>query len=639
MTSRTIGTVAVTAILAFGGLAACSGDSADDGAAGAAGSAGSGVGGQAGTAGTANGGSAGSQVGGSGGSAGSTQPPTKVDKIDLLLMIDNSASMADKQQVLAKAVPDLVQRLANPVCIDGQGNVVANQPAKPLDPCPSGSQRQSPPVFDIHVGVVSSSLGGHGADTCAPGPSGGYNERQEDMAHLIQRNLDANGQYVPAATYANKGFLNWDPTAAATPPGDLDLASFTDKFAGIVKGVGQDGCGFEASLESWYRFLVDPAPYAKMVPTDCSTGKPQEMGACRGPSGVDQTVLSQRKDFLRPDSLVVIAMLTDEDDCSADDSMGQAFLSMQAYNGMSPFHLPRATSACKTNPASPDCKSCGMPGNEGDPECQKGSFYENEDPLNLRCFHQKQRFGIDFLYPTQRYADALSKPVLEDGRVNPLFCSTPGADGKSCTGPQRNSTQIVIAGIVGVPWQLLANDPKDLKKGYKPAAALPWDAIAGDADNYVDPSDPFMVPSIDPRTGTSASTGEAIKPVDSGLNASPVNGHEWNVTARNDLQYACVFDLPTPKSCESTYQSCDCATADDDGSKNPLCQAADGSYGTTQYKAKAYPTPRILNVFKKVPNQAVVASICAPQLTEENSPDYGYRAAISALVERIRPSL
>src|SRR6266536_2613662 len=41
-----------------------------------------------------------------------------VKKLDLLLMIDNSASMADKHMILAQVVPDLVNRLVNPVCID-----------------------------------------------------------------------------------------------------------------------------------------------------------------------------------------------------------------------------------------------------------------------------------------------------------------------------------------------------------------------------------------------------------------------------------------------------------------------------------------------------------------------------------------
>ena len=44
-----------------------------------------------------------------------------VDKIDLLLAIDNSISMADKQAILAAAVPDLVNRLVTPNCVDDDG--------------------------------------------------------------------------------------------------------------------------------------------------------------------------------------------------------------------------------------------------------------------------------------------------------------------------------------------------------------------------------------------------------------------------------------------------------------------------------------------------------------------------------------
>src|SRR5262245_37887229 len=40
-----------------------------------------------------------------------------VDKIDLLLVIDNSRFMGDKQEVLKQAVPDLLLQLVNPLCI------------------------------------------------------------------------------------------------------------------------------------------------------------------------------------------------------------------------------------------------------------------------------------------------------------------------------------------------------------------------------------------------------------------------------------------------------------------------------------------------------------------------------------------
>src|ERR1700747_23572 len=41
-----------------------------------------------------------------------------IDKVDLLFAIDNSASMGDKQDLLALAVPVLVGRLLNPNCLD-----------------------------------------------------------------------------------------------------------------------------------------------------------------------------------------------------------------------------------------------------------------------------------------------------------------------------------------------------------------------------------------------------------------------------------------------------------------------------------------------------------------------------------------
>src|SRR6476620_3817341 len=41
-----------------------------------------------------------------------------IDKVDLLFAIDNSASMGDKQDLLALAVPVLVGRLLNPNCVD-----------------------------------------------------------------------------------------------------------------------------------------------------------------------------------------------------------------------------------------------------------------------------------------------------------------------------------------------------------------------------------------------------------------------------------------------------------------------------------------------------------------------------------------
>src|SRR4051812_32456667 len=92
---------------------------------------------------------------------------SSVDKIDLLLMLDNSRSMADKQLILAAAVPDLVGALVNPKCLDSGGVPAQTQPGGPLGACPPGTKREFPPVANIHIAIVSSSLGGHGSDSCS----------------------------------------------------------------------------------------------------------------------------------------------------------------------------------------------------------------------------------------------------------------------------------------------------------------------------------------------------------------------------------------------------------------------------------------------------------------------------------------
>src|SRR5512145_2139020 len=93
---------------------------------------------------------------------------SKVDKIDVLFMVDNSMSMADKQQVLTAAVPQLLRRLTSPDCIDPK-----NPAAKPVtmtDPTATcttpGYEREFSPVKDIHIGVITSSLGDFGGNTC-----------------------------------------------------------------------------------------------------------------------------------------------------------------------------------------------------------------------------------------------------------------------------------------------------------------------------------------------------------------------------------------------------------------------------------------------------------------------------------------
>jgi hypothetical protein len=346
-------------------------------------------------------------------------------------------------------------------------------------------------------------------------------------------------------------------------------------------------------------------------------------------------VLRQRADFLRQDSLVVIVMLTDENDCSVRDG-GQSYLALQGLDGTAHFHLARGTEACKSDPHGTGCKSCWEANPNDHPECASGwPNPSRDDDLNVRCYRQKERFGVDFLQPVERYIAALTDTHLSDGTVNPLFCRARSADGRTCILPMRSRTQVVLAAIVGVPWQSIAQDPQDLGAGYKASDELDWDLILGDPKANFEPLDPLMVESIEPRTGVHPVTGEELASPGRGLRNS-INGSEFLNPARNDLQYACIFELPEPIDCSlpENASGCDCK----DAQQSPLCWNG-ASYGTTQSYAKAYPGRRHLSVLRGIGSQAVLASICAPNLTNPNAADYGYGPALDALMRRMALNL
>ena len=593
-----------------------------------------------------------SETGGGGGSCTTSvvvEPFTQkaVDKIDVLLMIDNSRSMADKQLILAAAVPDLVGALVNPKCVDLQGTPMTTQPATATEPCPVGLVRDFNPITSLHIGVVTSSLGGHGGDACSVTDDvkscpGGANPSNNDAGHLISRKDACGGAAV--TTYGNKGFLAWDPEQKLVPPGEANLGTLVVDGMGnvttgtpgivpslkdLVLGTGQVGCDYEAQLESWYRFLIDPEPYKDIT---LQNGKAV-------PSGTDLLLLQQRADFLRPSSLLAILMLTDENDCSVKES-GQFYYAVQQQSpqdSSKKLHLPRARQECATNPNDPCCKSCGQSAQDcpADAMCSSSPWLTDaEDDLNLRCFDQKRRFGIDFLYGIDRYRDALSSRFIPNRAgmmvVNPIFADLNPSDNDSAI---RDKDLVMLAGIVGVPWQDIARDSADLTKGFKNAQELStkdakgvttWDVILGDPASYVAPKDPHMIESVQPRNGLPGPTSPP--------GADPISGHE-HTTAGDDLQYACVFPLPAPRDCTVIGASgCDCTA----GSDNPLC---DPAAKTTQVRAKAYPGTRELSVLRGLDDRGVVASICAKQTTNPGSADYGYRPAVRAILERVKASL
>ncbi len=597
---------------------------------------------------------------------------TTADKLDLLFMIDNSQSMADKQQILAQAVPQLVIRLLNPPCVDENGNAVGVQPATPNDVCVEGS-REYEPIADIHIGVISSSLGGVGGSFCETETAADANPTTMDMAHLM-------GTVRDTLVEDSDGFLNWDnrdPALAAsdsTPdaPPISDFGTLIARFADHVVAVGEVGCGFESSLESWYRFLIDPAPYQRILIPDPATGQGVK-------DGVDQELLDQRAMFLRSDSRVVVVMVTDENDCSIRaGGLGSLVATFNRDNSI--FLMRRGTSVCETSPNDPCCFSCATDdsawpsscgtkeqlclGTEGEVEVSL-TYYE--DASNLRCYKQKQRFGIDFLYPTSRYTVGLrSAELCPDSSFGDADCQCAKATklGATCkpgaavdnplyspgtTGVVRDPSLVFLAGIIGVPWQLIATDDTATTETpslrYKTSADIDWAAIVGDSDGNVLPTSLHMQESILPREG--------LPGPDAGPTADPVNGHEWNTDGK-DLQYACIFELPVPRDCATVEQgrNCDCfpsadvtspnPTEDVENARKPVCQdMVSGVYTTTQYRAKAYPGLRELEVLRDYGDNAITTSVCPKTLSgvPEADASYGYNPALSAIVGRLKGKL
>jgi hypothetical protein len=185
-------------------------------------------------------------------------PPPMPRVVDILAVVDNSSTMADEQEALIMAVPTLVEALMDPAVDPATGEPVRD------------------PFLSLHMGVVSTNLGG-----------GGY----------IVEGCDGNGDdgvllHAPRGAGCDEVFPKFLSLQAeeGIPPASGEMSSLLQDFA-CIASLGTSGCGFEQPLESAYRALVVNAR-----PGEVNTG------------------------FLREDSLLVILFITDEDDCSVEDN-------------------------------------------------------------------------------------------------------------------------------------------------------------------------------------------------------------------------------------------------------------------------------------------------------------------------------
>jgi len=558
-------------------------------------------------------------------------PQQQSSQLDVLFVIDNSASMDDKAAVLVQSVPTFIERLVNPPCVDDAGAPAAEQPSSGAEPCVTGT-RARPPVLDMHVGVITSSLGSHGGNVCSAPAADDVDPHLDDQAQLIPT------QRAGVPSFADSGFAAWD---AAGQTGDADVSVVTAQVQAMIAAAGHTGCGFEAPLEAMYRFLVDPDPPISIT----------QVGGASTSTGVNQDLLAERAAFLRPSSALAVVLMSDENDCSIRDKNVGWFVGATS-------HMPKSTAACAADPNDRCCRSCaqnetappaGCAALKDDPVCMGApvAAYNTwdgpNDPLNLRCFDQKRRFGFDLLNPVWRYSVGLTNPTIYDN------------DGKLVPNPllaQRSASLVSVSVLVGAPWQDLATDDSlnSDALAFLSASDLEaeqrWPMLLGDSENNVPPSDPLMVESIDPRTGTSPVTGAELVPADSSDPlANPSNGHEKNAPDRDDLQFACIFSIPAPRDCVTGDRTCECSPPEHGhastivASNSPLCQPPTGGpASTTQYFGQANPGTRELLFAHALGTRAAPASICPKQSTG-SGPSFGYVPALDALASRIAVTL
>ena len=118
--------------------------------------------------------------------------PPSMNKVDLLFDIDNSASMGDKQAYLAQAIPDLITRLVTPNCVDSGGNatgIVADVAGN----CTTGTVEFTP-VHDMHIGIVTSSLGPRLGDACPTTGAGSTQMTAAGIGRPAQRRSGSSDQ-------------------------------------------------------------------------------------------------------------------------------------------------------------------------------------------------------------------------------------------------------------------------------------------------------------------------------------------------------------------------------------------------------------------------------------------------------------
>ncbi|MDB4973442.1 MAG: hypothetical protein JWN48_1783 [Myxococcaceae bacterium] len=230
--------------------------------------------------------------------------PTSVSKLDVLFVIDNSGSMASKQARLMSEVSRMISVFTS-------GDRYAGRPvAAGLDE----KGRRFTPVSSLHLGVVSSNVGGLdnpgtgqvALASCAGTGDDGKLQRSTAIAEhgvTAERNEFANVEESAVVIAA-------DPSCALPPQPAFQSFVTSDDPTTLshdllcVSRLGVRGCPFEQPLESMWKALA-----------------PSRGASAAGPlytflNGTRGQGDRENQGFLREDAVLSVVILTDEDDCS-----------------------------------------------------------------------------------------------------------------------------------------------------------------------------------------------------------------------------------------------------------------------------------------------------------------------------------
>ena len=202
--------------------------------------------------------------------------------VDLLIVMDDSSSMAEEHAAFVAQLPRTIRILASgDFDADGVSDV--------------------PPVRSMHVGVVTTDMG---AGPHADVPS-------------CTRGLGGDG------ILRRTSVTTTPPCFADYPSGVFeylrDRGDSTDDFAATVScvaRVGTGGCGFEQPLEAGLK-AVTPTGIPAWVRGDL--GQVRFLSVDGVPDSEDGQGDRANSGFLRPDSILAIHVISDEEDCSVRD--------------------------------------------------------------------------------------------------------------------------------------------------------------------------------------------------------------------------------------------------------------------------------------------------------------------------------